>query len=606
MGDAAAIAQILGAIPDEWNGTTFKNDNLLGREGFARNLTKLLSHKTETGEPITTTDLVNLGNAEDYLRVATNVSTTLEFFLARAKGYPIEQVFTFGSKTMSIVAVLINSAPKTVHLYSGNQTSLFEPEELELFRLQGKLEVHNGVPQPHPDEIVLTLPTEVTDPTIVDGIVDSHFFYINNPAKIKPADILVIRKRMSIPITTPMALEELRKLAGLPSEEPELPSQTELEEFYGHLQTLSGTAINANAYPIVFTAGLPSTAALWATLAIQGGGDILMSSTAYGGSSQLADIVSSSRRNLRKHTFDIQGIHTKIEESIEISLNQLAASETLGPIVVLFVEVPTNPDMKVPEVSELVRLAVEFRNKTNTRILLLIDTTFAPASQVLKQIYDLAPELDAMVFISLSKSVSRGLTTAGTLVANHTSFTTNLLQSIRIATKTYDTGAKPDQLRKLVDNHRGVEERCRIAYEVARDVGDNLINVVKNICNFDMPLEFPTKEQADKGFSSPTFSFNLPPLPGGSYEQNAAIAQRFVDLICEHPEYKPCVSFGQDNGLIYSTVPATSTQGAIKEADKAKQAVGGVQLVRLSFSPTVSVEAASRALAEAVSRIYTQ
>lgn len=46
---------------------------------------------------------------------------------------------------------------------------------------------------------------------------------------------------------------------------------------------------------------------------------------------------------------------------------------------------------------------------------------------------------------------------------------------------------------------------------------------------------------------------------------------------------KPCVSFGQDNGITYCTVPATSTQGAIKAEDKAKQAQGGIQLVRLSF-----------------------
>jgi len=41
-------------------------------------------------------------------------------------------------------------------------------------------------------------------------------------------------------------------------------------------------------------------------------------------------------------------------------------------------------------------------------------------------------------------------------------------------------------------------------------------------------------------------------------------------LLCAHSAFKPCVSFGQDNGLVYATVPATSTQGAIKAEDKAK------------------------------------
>ena len=62
---------------------------------------------------------------------------------------------------------------------------------------------------------------------------------------------------------------------------------------------------------------------------------------------------------------------------------------------------------------------------------------------------------------------------------------------------------------------------------------------------------------------------------------NEEFAQKFVDLLCLHPTFmKPCVSFGQDNDLVYCTVPATSTQGAISAEDKAKQARGGVQLVR--------------------------
>ena len=51
-------------------------------------------------------------------------------------------------------------------------------------------------------------------------------------------------------------------------------------------------------------------------------------------------------------------------------------------------------------------------------------------------------------------------------------------------------------------------------------------------------------------------------------------------------------------------MPATSTQGAIKAEDKAKQAVGGVQLVRLSFPPTIDTNIACRAVADAVQAIY--
>ena len=86
--------------------------------------------------------------------------------------------------------------------------------------------------------------------------------------------------------------------------------------------------------------------------------------------------------------------------------------------------------------------------------------------------------------------------------------------------------------------------------------------------------------------------------------QAAGLAQRFVDLLCANAAFKPCVSFGQDNGLVYCTVPATSTQGAVKAEDKAKQAVGGVQLVRLSFPPTFDVTSACRVVEDAVGSVY--
>ena len=91
-------------------------------------------------------------------------------------------------------------------------------------------------------------------------------------------------------------------------------------------------------------------------------------------------------------------------------------------------------------------------------------------------------------------------------------------------------------------------------------------------------------------------------------QANAGLAQRFVDILCSYTGFKPCVSFGQDNGLVYCTVPATSTQGAIKEEDKAKQAVGGVQLTRLSFPPTceAGTEAVCKIVAEAIGTIYTK
>ena len=114
-------------------------------------------------------------------------------------------------------------------------------------------------------------------------------------------------------------------------------------------------------------------------------------------------------------------------------------------------------------------------------------------------------------------------------------------------------------------------------------------------------------EQGERPIEAATFSFNLPPPLHASVKECEELAQRFVDLLVEKDsQFKPCVSFGQDNGLIYCTVPATSTQGAIKAEDKALQAVGGVQLVRLSFSPTMDVEAAQAHMQASVESLYAR
>ena len=201
------LPQMLRSIPDEWKGTTFKNHALLGREGFTAKLHSLLQDKVHTGEAVTTQDLVNLGNAEDYLRVATNVSTTLEAVLALERGLTVSQVFSFASVTMPIVAVaLVASEP--VHLYHGSSPSPLTPEQLRLLSfLGGEVTCHDGAPPPMMlPSFGLVLCLEAAQSKAagghVDGMVsDNGLLFINDAARIPPEAILVLRKRMATPAT---------------------------------------------------------------------------------------------------------------------------------------------------------------------------------------------------------------------------------------------------------------------------------------------------------------------------------------------------------------------------------------------------------------------
>lgn len=597
----AALPRILSVIPDEWRGTTFKNSNLLGRERFAQNLSALIQSK---GDTITTEDLVNLGNAEDYLRVSSNVSSVLEFVLASEMGFDISRVFTFGSTVMPIVAAALTSTT-TVHLHA--EVNPISPQLLDTLNLLGcKLVIHENVAVAHPGDVVLSTSTNAFSLDFVDGIVSPNTLYIKNPSAIAPPKILTIRKRMSTPMTTPAAEALLQTIAKVPiTADAVLVDDARASEFYSHLQQLSGVDVNPASYPVCFTAGLPAICSLWMTLIGHGGADIVMASTSYGGSSELTDLLHTRAGHFNKHTFDITG-RNDIATSIETALNTLAADPSaLMPRTVLFVEIPTNPDMKVPDIAVLASILDRYKTATSRDVLLLVDTTFAPHSRVLEKMHSVAPDLTAMVFISMSKSVSRGLTTAGTLVAGNSEASCALLERVRQTATALDTTAKRDQLVILSKEHIGVEDRNAKAYQVAVAAGAALRDAVKEHCGgFDMDLAFVKPEHAAAGFTSMTFSFNLPPVPNAAPGVNEGLAQRFVDLLTAHEEFKPCVSFGQDNGLVYATVPATSTQGAIRLEDKAKQAVGGVQLTRLSFPPTCNVETVCKILSDSVKACY--
>lgn len=535
------------------------------------------------------------------------MNTTLEMALSESSGIPITQIIMFGSKTLPIISVAI-TVDKPVDLFCGNEPFPFTQENLDLLaNLHIHLNQHAGAPEPKKGHVTLALEA-ARNGVDVDGVVGKFVLYIRNPTAIDPHDIFVIRKRFATPITNPMSEEWMQQLAGVSVTANQGTYTPEsLADFYGHLQTMSGTAVNTGANPVIFTAGLSALCSTWFTMIDRGGCNVLMASTAYGGCSELTDLISKfAPEKFSQTRYDVQGASQMID-SIRLRLDELAADPAnLKPTTVLLSEIPTNPDMKVPDIKALAETIMAYKKKTGKGFVMITDTTFAPGSRVLEKFEKYAPGLSAMVFVSMSKSVSRGKTTAGAIICNKEQEAIEILDGVRKVSSMLDTNAKQDQLCFLCENHHETEKRCLDAYAIHTEVGDHLVKLVKDRTGFDMPLCTVSPENAKEGFTSSTFSFNLPSPDGATKEDLDNLAQKFVDLLCENKNFKPCVSFGQDNGLTYCTVPATSTQGAIKEEDKAKQAVGGVQLTRLSFPPTCELEVVKQCITDAVEMAYPQ
>jgi cysteine synthase A len=612
----ALLPQILEAVPQDWKGTTFSNKDLIGRVQFGERLHALFEQKAASKESISSEDLTALGNAEDYLRVATNLATVLEYILAMRTcrpGMEVARVFSFASQMMPILAVAL-TAGKPVHVYCEDSALPFTAEQLEeLAAVQAHVQCYQGSPAEgaHEGEIVLAFEAAYKQCAGVHGVVADGILYVEDVEAISPDAVLVIRKRMSITATTPMVLAALYRLAGvdIPADlateiQVDSDSDSDRASLFAHLQELSGTTANPDTNPVIFTAGLPTIASLWLTLIARGGADVLMCSTAYGGCSELTDLLCARSQQLTRTNFDIQG-DINIEGSIKEGMDHLSTNGA-HPTTVLFVEIPTNPDQKIPDVAQLAQMLTQYQQDTGKQMVLLVDTTFCPGSKIMLKVQEVAPELPVVVFTSLSKSVSRGVTTAGVLVANHTELSQQILNKVGLTGQMLDTTAKPDQLTRLVKNHDGVEQRCQNAYDNAVAAAAALRAGIHEETGQEMEVAYVSPEHAEAGFKSATFSFNLPSLEGFTSGQNEALAQQFVDLLTDNALFKPCVSFGQDNGLVYCTVPATSTQGAIKEEDKAKQAKGGVQLVRLSFPPAIDMAGVQERLVQSVHAIYVQ
>jgi len=208
---------------------------------------------------------------------------------------------------------------------------------------------------------------------------------------------------MSSPFTTDYCKHILSLVAGASTTYASIPSTDSMTSFLTHLQTMSGATSDTANPPVPFTVGLAALNSLWLSMASDGGADVLMASTAYGGSSEMTDLmVKHCNGSIRKHKFHVQGTNDMVE-SVKSALSGLRSMGGLKLSTVLCAEIPTNPDMKVPDLKSVVELLQEHGKETGKSVHIIIDTTFAPASGVLAKIRDIDPSMSAMCFISMSK-----------------------------------------------------------------------------------------------------------------------------------------------------------------------------------------------------------
>lgn len=599
------LSEILDNVPASWFGTTYPNDKrYVGRQRFLDEMLMLLFGN----QPIQKAHLDTLFS-DDYCRVGSPLSSLFELVRAVDKGYQPANVFSFASSTLPLIAVLLTSQTHT-YVYDSNVYGkrIFTDEQEEMLRKSYgcNFTFCSGAPQAHGIGVVVQLTDAPKDQVndSVHAVVDSQgLLYVTNPDIIPPEDIKdnkgkmlregihTMRKRLGAPPPTPDLVSLLR---GEP-----LHQSPDITAVNQHLKELAGLG-DAPGEVLIATVGLSALGACVMGALEMGGRDIdvLMCSTAYGGSSQQTDILSKTC-GITKHTFDIQG-KLNVFQALTGKLQAMKANPKALTFIQL--EYPTNPDMKDCDLKKLQAILQAHGSK----VVIMLDTTFSPISRSATYF---SPDVPVIVFNSLSKSVSGGFTTGGSLVANNNELAQSVLQHAHKHLELMGTISKGSQLQILHDRHMEVEDRVAEAHANAKVAAAHLEDVVRRHSGTAMKVNFVTQVQMDKEVTPATFSFNLPaPAHLKTKPQILqALAQKFVDeLVANNTEgIKPCVSFGQKNTLVYATVPATSTQGVISDEAKSKQAIGGVQLVRFSFPPIMNMYAWKHAVEATVGPIYS-
>lgn len=612
------VEDIVAKAPKSWYGTTYPNDKrFIGRAAFIDQVSRMMDAKEDCD--VKTEDLENMF-PEDYVRLGSPFSTIMEVQRAKETGFDPKNVFSFGSATLPLIAAMMTSKGGRVYLYTatkGKRILSAKMEKILTVTYGCSFRRCPGRPEKHDDGAVLLVssaPVPLEKCEHVDAVVDFEgIIYVANPKNILVEDVKdskgtmiaeglhTIRKRLG---AAPPVPDVVARLKNLPKES--VPDTAALKK---HLKSLAGCE-SAAGDVLIATVGLSALGACVMATLDKGDRDIdlLMCSTAYGGSSQQADILikncSSGSVRMQKHKFDIQG-GRPVLDAVRSKLKDMRK----GPkkkLTLVEIEYPTNPDMKDCDLDDLKIELESYRDDTGSEVVLILDTTFSPPSRAAQPFKNSLPVL---IFTSLSKSVTGGKTTGGSLVANSHPVAQDILSRAHEHLTVFDTASKPCQLSILNEMHAKCEDRVKKANANTSEAARHMESAVAEASGQKMLVNFVTQEQIAKSVTPATFSFNLP-VPRhltNNSKACASLAQDFVDELVRRYSsgVKPCVSFGQSNTYVYATVPATSTQGVISEEDKAKQAVGGVQLVRFSFPPSMDMPRWKAAVEATLKSIYS-
>ena len=592
------IGEVLKNMPDGWlNLTTHRldiYDEQLAKVQFLEHFEHLFNDLNSG-----TSALNALPTAFDYIRLGHPLSCVLEWVIARLNSLDPNNIISFSSKTIPVLAILranLLEGKDTLITYSGEL-----PDALDLHILRNvygytfDLKYVNNVseiPVFHGSTIFIT---QQEDLYTLDLTPSIDFFITIHPHTGSVlsvngthneryiSDVQHVRRRESIAMTPANCLATLRNLNTTSSIEMDRNAfETHKAQVLESIKSITGTPTKA----VIGSSGLSIQYAIMMGLIHDASEQhpgknikIIVPPNCYGGTNDQARRVAACFDHVEVLDLHVDGGQNMVQ-SIDSILTSLAATDDVPYIIA---EIPTNPRVEVPNLMDLKAVLSKERNTANGGVAIdpvfILDQTFCPNVHFLGE-GEILSKIRAISYASGSKFPSGGKCTAGYCVGNKN--TDALMEKIELHLKLSDNEATSLQTQILAQQLPSMNERIKDAYINTRD----FVNFIQETLP-EAKINFVSQELAEHGFTPSVFSLDLPTQGDTDQEKESYkrdLNHKLINLmITEIPsESKYCVSYGQLNGC-YWTIPATSTQGTTKEGDKD-------YIARVALSPNMNLD----------------
>ncbi len=577
------IKDVIENMPIDWlNLTTHRldiYDEKLAKTQFLEQFETLFNDTNSESS-----SLNELPTAYDYIRLGHPLSCILEWVVASLNKLKAENVISFSSKTIPILAVLRKNLlvnKNTQIIYNSELPDFFDLDLVKniygyTFDIR-KIENTEEISAFNGSTIFISQQEDICNFDLhpnVDFFINIHpnlgsIILINgeqNESYI--SEIQHVRRRETIamtPINTLAALNYFLKQSQVDPKNSNNEANKAL--VLNSIKNITGTNIKA----LVGSSGLSMQYAIVMGLihdafenhkgkAIK----IIVPPNCYGGTNDQARRVAACNDTIEVMDLPVDGGKDMVQ-SIDIVLEKIAKEDAIPYIIA---EIPTNPRVEVPDLIKLKDVLSKKRTTKNgenaIEPVFILDQTFCPNVHFLGE-GEILSSVKTIAYVSGSKFPSGGKCTAGYCVANNKS--KDLMEKIELHLRLCDNEATNLQMEILATQLPSMNQRIHEAYKNTREF--------VNFINHTLPgakINFVSEELANKGFTPSVFSLDLPTKGDTDEEKETykrALNLKLINLMINKIplESKFCVSYGQLKGC-YWTIPATSTQGTTKESDK--------------------------------------